>query len=223
MEINRDKFQSGNLLNYLNSIPRDQWSTKFFKEACRNNKKNYDALVALCLQGVDFGNDYRGCIRDLRKDPRKLEIMVANGLNFKIKRRGHFTLLDDTKKGWKASAKVLIANGMRLDSSDCVFKCEDPNLIKFQQGVLCCRDVIVVLIGLKKNRRLSAFTKIDRFLIKNVLAVEIWATRTAPAWRKQTLLKRRRTCPICVLILFSILFIIIIMVILHQISQVNVR
>lgn len=182
--------ESGNLMVYLQSLPRDQWSDEFFVFACSNNQKNYDALVALCLQGVEFGNDYRDCVYDLLKDSKKLEIMVAYGLNMKMKRRGHFTLLDVTE--CPKSAKVLIANGMRVDSSEGVYVCEDPKLIKFQRGVITCRDVIVVLLGLKKKHRLSVLPQLDRLLIKEVLAVEIWSTRTDRAWRKQTLIDDKK-------------------------------
>ena len=53
-----------------------------------------------------------------------------------------------------------------------------PNVLReFDKGVQMCRDVIVILLGLKRFRRLATLVKLDRFLIKQVLAVAIWTTR----------------------------------------------
>lgn len=72
----------------------------------------------------------------------------------------------------------------------CNFKfCENPHhytilpwMIELEKGVVACRDVIVVLLGLKKRRQI--LKKLDRFLVRDVLAVEIWTTRGDVDWQR---------------------------------------
>ena len=97
-------------------------------------------------------------------------------------------------------AQFLIANGVRLDTiREIVTTGIYPllpyvrdniplGLILFEQGVLRCRDAIVVLLVLKKRSRnainhLTRLKKLDRFLVQQVLAVEIWTTRADKKWR----------------------------------------
>ena len=68
--------------------------------------------------------------------------------------------------------KILLANGVRLRHMYCT-----QDFIDFEQGVIQCRDVIVTLLGLKKFRGVAMLSKLDRFLIKQELAVSIWSTR----------------------------------------------
>ena len=94
------------------------------------------------------------------------------------------------------SAKVLIANGFRLqhinqDTYDIATARHSKHIDfgKFEQGVINCRDIIVTLLGLKKRRHSAdnytiILPKLDRFLIRQVLAVEIWTTRTNEKWQK---------------------------------------
>lgn len=77
--------------------------------------------------------------------------------------------------------KVFIANGYRL----CNVRryCSSP-LVLFDRGILQCRDAIITLLGLHKRRRHRVLPKLDRFLVRLVLAVEIWSTRTDDLWTK---------------------------------------
>ena len=78
--------------------------------------------------------------------------------------------------GCRKTMTIAIANGSRLK---CSSSCDNFSFVSmFQQGVLRCRDVIVTLLGLKKRRCLAVLQKLDRFLISQVLAVEIWSTRS---------------------------------------------
>lgn len=74
--------------------------------------------------------------------------------------------------------KVLLANGA------CLSEIFVPNgfeisrdLVQFKKGVNQCRDIIVTLLGLKKRNHILHLKNLDRFLIKEILAVEIWSTR----------------------------------------------
>ena len=78
-------------------------------------------------------------------------------------------------------AKFLLANGARLKSVK-YFTWIHQELRDFEQGVLQSRDVIVVLLGLKKKRVI--LHKLDRFLIQQELAVAIWSTRQEEEWQK---------------------------------------
>lgn len=69
--------------------------------------------------------------------------------------------------------KLLIANGLRTRKLP--YGLISDEMRYFEQGVLRCRDVIVVLLGLKKRRQVLG--KLDRFLVKQELAVAIWSTR----------------------------------------------
>lgn len=63
-------------------------------------------------------------------------------------------------------------------------------LLAFEQGVTRCCNVIVTLLGLKKFRRNDKLAKLDRFLIQQLLAVEIWTTRTNVIWHPTGHLQR---------------------------------
>lgn len=80
---------------------------------------------------------------------------------------GHATLKLD-------GVHVLIANGVRLKSTRHQEHITQA-MRDFEQGVLRCRNVVVILLGLKKRR--SILNKLDRFLVQQELAVAIWSTR----------------------------------------------
>ena len=86
---------------------------------------------------------------------------------------------------YDTGSKVLIANGYRLKSVSTQFRKHITlGMWAFEQGVLRCRDVIVTLLGLKRRRRGQVFLpKLDRFLLQEVLAVEIWTTRSTEEWQ----------------------------------------
>ena len=81
-------------------------------------------------------------------------------------------------------AKVFISNGSRLKETSILGTMaseeEWDELVGFQDCIIGCRDVIVTLLGLKKSRNL--LPRLDRFLVQQVLAVEIWSTREK-AWQ----------------------------------------
>ena len=81
----------------------------------------------------------------------------------------------------EACTKVLLSNLAKLSS---VRNCSKIKqwMVSLEQGVELCRDVIVILLGLKKRNNIPRLRKLDRFLIKQVLAVEIWTTRTQESW-----------------------------------------
>ena len=75
---------------------------------------------------------------------------------------------------------VFISNGFCLRNLvDQGFATE--KMIECEARVKSCRDVIVVLLGLKKRCHSMGYSailpKLDRFLIKQELAVAIWSTR----------------------------------------------
>lgn len=96
------------------------------------------------------------------------------------------------------TAKILVANGARIPNlskpsanrwigyeSYTQASRNISKLIPLQRGVVNCRDVIVVLLGLKKRKsRHVVLPKLDRFLIQQVLAPEIWSTRCDEQWQK---------------------------------------
>lgn len=57
--------------------------------------------------------------------------------------------------------------------------------LEIDGGVKCCRMVILILLGLKKHRKIPDLLKLDRFLIKQCLAVEIWTTRLDKGWNNK--------------------------------------
>ena len=80
------------------------------------------------------------------------------------------------------SAYTLIANGARLKSVKYP-EWIHQELRDFEEGVLQCRDGIVVLLGLKKRKQVLG--KLDRFLIRQELAVAIWTTRREQEWQRK--------------------------------------
>ena len=70
--------------------------------------------------------------------------------------------------------RVLLSNGVRLRTVEFRALIAKEHE-EFEKGILQCRDVIVILLGLK--RRKSILPRLDRFLIQQELAVAIWSTR----------------------------------------------
>lgn len=79
---------------------------------------------------------------------------------------------------------VLLENGVKLSAAKpgWAIKQEFHDL---ERGVLSCKNVIVILLGLKK-RQIPALVRLDRFLIQQELAAEIWSTRrhSDETWQK---------------------------------------
>ena len=176
-------------MTILKNIPFEQWSetchynNTFLHFACLG--KNIEAVVALIIHGtididaLNMKKNTASFLAAINNEPCMLEILLAAGTkrNFSLVRYhasnhcGSYTDEMDT-------VKVLLANGFRTrDMRHCTLGHQS-----FEQGVLRCRDVIVTLLGLKKRRqhdgRSLVLPKLDRFLVKEVLAVEIWLTRS---------------------------------------------
>lgn len=81
-----------------------------------------------------------------------------------------------------ACVVVLVANGARLATMDAFF-CDSvkPWMVALEHGVLCCRAVVVALLGLKR-RRGDAMRCLDRWLVRE-MAWAVWATRTNVTWQ----------------------------------------
>ena len=207
MEINwywvREKSDGGQMMEVLEMIPRDKWnvvrsipgSNSLIWFASRSDK-NVRALIALINQGVDVNDTIPLSQASYQRNPKIVEILIASQANvhlrsvlglsafdyvFNIRSPPIGSLLDEC-------AKVFISNGVRLKTIHPSLKYRiTQELIEFEQGVLRCRDVIITLLGLKKKRRhrnaCNLLPKLDRFLIQQVLAVEIWTTRTNETWQ----------------------------------------
>lgn len=186
----------GRLMEILRLLPRDQWQSSFIWYACKSDK-NIPALIALLQNGANVNEDpFRG--RYVMWSPLLEAFQYRQSHTFKVLLAAGAcqTIInpeyrDETHCILKAynfiitdidvsCLKILISNGTRLSQMDLPKKCIEA-LVQFEQGVLRCRDVIVILLGLKKRRnaigQLSILKKLDRFLIQQILAVEIWTTR----------------------------------------------
>lgn len=154
------------LLHYLVSI-RDIRDSDFAK-----------SLIYLVQHGLDlnaksiFGNTPSHLLcRDEKS--HFLEIMCCMGADISLKNNGNDSCLSIALSfGSKRCVEILIANGARSHGETTRIQ---ERVKVFEQSVVQCRDVIVILLGLK--RRHQVLYKLDRFLISQVLAVEIWATR----------------------------------------------
>lgn len=184
----------------ISRIPKRLWHTR--------SKSNLSLLDFSCTKGdevstikllatcQDFNTNlylsrYASIVTPYQ--PRLLQLFIACGFN------GHFPGTDSTFSyiwsfayingvlHWpsmisrcESCLHLLISNGVRLKNEEKHVKVEKFRI--FQEGVICCRDVLIVLLGLKKRQHVL-LKRLDRFLIKQVLAVEIWATRCNDNWQ----------------------------------------
>ena len=154
------------------------------------DENNLGGVKRLIAAGLDV--NWRSSEKDLshlghaikRHRHEMVEYLLAAGANIvNVSSYGdHAIRIADIYRGFSEdrdeTIRVLFANGAKLDMD---YYNMSRNDYLFKQGVTRCRDAIVVLLGLKKRRRILG--KLDRFLVSQVLAVEIWATR---AQRSQT-------------------------------------
>lgn len=125
------------------------------------------------------------CGEDCEEEEDKLRLLLV--LNRSItNNQMSYVLNSFFKKGLKWLVKVLLANGASLDCVIIKSSCFEisRDLVQFKNGVNQCRDVIITLLGLKKWRQCGHLKNLDRFLIKTLLAVEIWSTRESEEWQK---------------------------------------
>lgn len=77
-------------------------------------------------------------------------------------------------------ARILISNGMRLrDAKYGTFSIDELRL--FEKGVLRCRSMAAVMMGVKKHRG-ARLQHVDRFLIRE-MALAVWVTRKDDEWQ----------------------------------------
>ena len=128
--------------------------------------ENVNVLKVLYALGADVTcRDYGGC------DVLDNALIGCYGRSY----HNHFAQVN--------CIQLLISNGMRLEK---VKKSLKPRITqemwRFQEGAVQCRDVIVILLGLKKKK--TILHKLDRFLVQQELAVAIWTTRQEQEWQK---------------------------------------
>ena len=147
-------------------------------------KDNLDHVKKLIAAGLDVNwhaNHYESPLNHASSLNRYriVEYLIAAGSSVKSKCGIPALLFSKGDTMRVKTTCVLLANGARMSPHPDGFSLRVER--QFQRGVIQCRDVIVTLLGLKKRRRILG--KLDRFLVSQVLAVEIWATR---AQRSQT-------------------------------------
>ena len=185
--------EKGTLLRYMREhIPREYWNDvdafgyeeSLLHYACRG--PNIDVILVLvkeCSMDVDIQDDeeetplYKAFYGN---QPQVAEVLLVLGAQM-ISPNHYIPWV--SREMETETAKVLIANGLRIKNVTKYLRDEiNGKMTRFDQGVVQCRDVIVTLLGLKKRRqhdgRSLVLPKLDRFLIKEVLAVEIWSTRS---------------------------------------------
>lgn len=187
--------EQGQLLALLHSVPRcrwfdvnpeDGWSLLHYASLTGS----VDAAVALLKHGLD-PNVCDGVQRTpvhyaaWRGQPRMLQVLCAAGANLRAPdycQRTPLTLAlaDKVVPDVTACIRVLVANGVRLSGAR---KARDvsPDLWDFERGVLACRAVVVVLLGVKRRRGL-VMRAVDRWVVLEV-ARACWATRASNEWR----------------------------------------
>ena len=174
---------------------KDLYGRNLLMQICTYNFDNMEQMDAFLrvLPLFDVNEfDENGCNAAYYAAPlsaRKLEVLCALGIDTEKKQdRGWMTPFERALTFTNyASAKVLIANGSRTKNiSIAIPNFKTQLLLDFEKGIISCRNVIVILLGLKKYRRVAMLPKLDRFLVKQILAVEIWSTRSCDneKWRK---------------------------------------
>lgn len=183
-------FKNGKMMELLKNIPMEQWKTmklgrhSLLHFACRTN--HVKDVQFLLTQGLDIesrsDNTYfrpvHFCV--ISNSYQSLEVLIAAGVDVHSTSRDGNSLWRPIDHGfgppeyYEESMKVLVSNGVRLSTATRKERLT-PYMVAFEQGVLRCRDVVIVLLGLKKRRQILG--KLDRLLVQQVLAVEIWATR----------------------------------------------
>lgn len=194
--------REGRLMDVLVKIPRDKWNDRMPYQnwslilfACRSDK-NVPALITLIKQGANINDssshNYNWTPLNEAVDffnVKIIEILLACQANVHLKGPGNLNAFEQalSKRNFEERhhecVKLFVANGFRLKSV-----CPHSkrrilhDLWLLEQGVLRCRNVIVTLLGLKKRGQ-GFLKQLDRFLLQQVLAVEIWTTRADEEWQ----------------------------------------
>lgn len=181
----------GRLHELLLTLPRERWDTVCWDKstmlhyACCGN--NTAAAVVLIAHGLDINAANDAGWRPLHtavcyRVPRMVEVLCAAGADTRVLNEDGFSPLDialDTNLG---SVLALLANGVRLSAAHPLRRrAVCPEHEAFERGVLRCRSVVVVLLGLKR-RRGDVMLRVDRWVVRE-LCFAIWATRTNANWK----------------------------------------
>lgn len=77
---------------------------------------------------------------------------------------------------------MLVANGVRLATVSKGHKrLIQPWVESLEKGRLCCRAIVLALLGLKR-RRTDVLCKVDRWIVRE-LAIAVYATRSDVQWQ----------------------------------------
>ena len=108
-----------------------------------------------------------------------LKVTITLGLLHKCEHKYVIYTLEDFRRvqcndiehrrRYKECHQVLVSNGFR-------YLKPPKSQLRFDQ----CREIIVTLLGLKKRKNI--LPKLDRFLVKQEVAIAIWTTRTNKKW-----------------------------------------
>lgn len=181
---------SNEVSQILINLPREKWKytwsiTNTTLLHCATFLNDFRAVCSLLevmsTEDIDV-LDYEGrsaiYIAAKLGEANILEMLIAAGSNYR-QARGYYLarsspLEISIKMDHHTCVQLLYSNGARCHGSPYWW------ISKTYQGIDECRDIIVILLGLKKRRHILC--KLDRFLIRQVLAVEIWLTRTDKTW-----------------------------------------
>lgn len=186
----RNAGEQGQLMELLEKLPRERWAEwEYDKEtilhsACRGpNAKAVAALLKAKVE-VHSRNDIFGVTpvhyAVLNAQPRILEMLCAAGADLRAQTSARTTPLDFAVDQGDFTARVLMANGVRLSTvrSDYRFRIK-AKLAAFERGVLRCRAAVVAMMRVKKAGELWQW---DKFLLRE-MAYAVWATRYEEKWQ----------------------------------------
>ena len=203
--------KQGRMMEILDTLPADKWPTTRYEYAsllhlsCCGN--NVEAAIALINAGISVDSVDSMVKRTplhlavCYRRPQMVELLlVYNADARKLDHYGWSVINENVtmscisglnSKFYQAELQLILANGWRLTPRERFYIRNDHyELFAFEQGVIRCRDVIVTLLGLKKRHKYcqsdqvvtTILPQLDRFLVQQVLAVEIWTTRSQKKW-----------------------------------------
>lgn len=152
---------------------RDLYDWTLLDLACRAG--DLPALVKLIQAGVDVDIEKNMLNAIKGRHVCIIEVLCSMGAKFNMTvELFHIFYLFDAEAF--ECACMLVANGMRCKNIPPFHNHSiDPNIIKFEQGVLQCRSNVIVILGIKKYR-VSNLKTVDRFLIREI-ALAVWASK----------------------------------------------
>ena len=179
-----DAIRAGKLLDLVKENPIALELFPLLTWVGSHGSGNENFIVWYFLQGYDMNKSSPSgctCLHGAAANCNRhiMKILLSCGANAKItSSRGRSPL--EIALMWRSdNIKTLLENGVRLKTAPIEYTTVyvTTELREFEDGVLRCRDVIVILLALKKRRHVLLL-KLDRFLIQQELAVAIWATRS---------------------------------------------